>query len=96
MRYFCLEGVAEAINNKERDMRELVEYIIRKIANNPDEVQVRQEEGRETAILEVFLAEDDRDKIIGKGGSLANALRVIVEEVARKLGKRVIIRILEN
>ena len=44
-------------------------------------------------ILEVFLAEDDRNKIIGKGASIANALRVIVEEMARKVGKLVVVRI---
>lgn len=46
--------------------------------------------------MEIFLSEDDRDKVIGKGASIANALRVIVEEIARKLGKLVIMRILDR
>ncbi len=74
-------------------MRELVEYIIKKIANNPDKVKVQEKKEEKAIILEVFLAEDDRNKIIGKGASIANALRVIVEEMARKVGKLVVVRI---
>ena len=74
-------------------MRELVEYVIKKIANNPNNVKVQEKKGEGAIILEVFLAEEDRDKIIGKGARIANALRVIVEEIARKVGKLVIMRI---
>ena len=74
-------------------MRELVEYVIKKIADNPNNVKVQEKEGEGAIILEVFLAEEDRDKIIGKGARIANALRIIVEEIARKVGKLVVMKI---
>jgi len=77
-------------------MQEFVEYIVKKIANNPEEVQIREKEDKETIVMEIFLSEDDRDKIIGKEARIANALRIIVEEVARKLEKLVVMKISDN
>jgi len=44
--FLFLEHVAETIDKMEKDMRELVEYIIKKIANNPDKVKVQEKKKR--------------------------------------------------
>lgn len=77
-------------------MRELVERMVKQIVERPEEVDVREVEGGEVLILEVSSAKEDLGKIIGKRGRVANAMRVIAGAAAARLGKRVMIEILEE
>ena len=77
-------------------MRRLVERIVEQIVDNPDKVEVKQIGSQETIILEICTAKEDLGKIIGKGGGVVNALRVIVGAAAGRLEKRVQVEILEN
>ena len=77
-------------------MHNLVERIVKQIVDNPDKVEVKQIERGETIILQICTAKEDLHKIIGKGGRVVNALRVIVGAAAGQLGKRAEVEILEN
>ena len=75
-------------------MKELVEYIARSIASQPDEVRVSEEEdedGRLILLLEV--AEDDKGKIIGRQGRVAQSIRTLVRVAAVKRGIRATLEI---
>ncbi len=74
-------------------MRELVEFIVKALVDQPDAVQVRAIEGEQTLILEVKVAPDDVGKVIGKQGRIVNALRTVVKASAVRTGKRVTIEI---
>ena len=77
-------------------MKELLEYLARKLVDEPDEVEVEQfDEDDGTVVLELAVAEDDYGKIIGKGGRTANALRTLVKAAAVKHGKRVLVDIVD-
>jgi len=75
-------------------MKELVEYIARSIVSNPDQVIVTEvvEDGR--IILRVEVAEDDKGKIIGRQGRVAEAMRVLLRVAAVKQGSRAVLEIL--
>jgi predicted RNA-binding protein YlqC (UPF0109 family) len=75
-------------------MKELVEYIARSIVSNPDQVTVTEvvEDGR--IILRVEVAEDDKGKIIGRQGRVAEAMRVLLRVAAVKQGSRAVLEIL--
>ena len=76
-------------------MRELVEYLVRALVENPGEVQVEELEENGDVVLEVTVAEDDLGRVIGRGGRIANALRTVARAAATKEDCRVIVEILE-
>ncbi|MEA3485104.1 MAG: KH domain-containing protein [Candidatus Aerophobetes bacterium] len=77
-------------------MREFVEYIVKKIVDEPDQVEVQEVKAERVILLEIRVAKGDMGKVIGKGGRVANALRTIVGAAAAKLKKRVMVEILED
>lgn len=73
-----------------------MERILKQIVDNSDKVEVKQVGSGGTIVLEVSTAKEDLGKIIGKGGRVVNALRVIVRAAAGQLGKRAEVEILEK
>jgi predicted RNA-binding protein YlqC (UPF0109 family) len=76
-------------------VRELVEYLVRALVEDPDEVEVEELEENGDVVLEVTVAEDDLGRVIGRGGRIANALRTVARAAATKEERRVIVEILE-
>jgi predicted RNA-binding protein YlqC (UPF0109 family) len=76
-------------------VRELVEYLVRTLVENPDEVEVEELEENGDVVLEVTVADDDLGRVIGRGGRIANALRTVARAAATKEDCRVIVEILE-
>lgn len=74
-------------------MRELVEYIAKSIASYPDEVKVTQEEEDGRVILRLEVAEDDKGKVIGRQGRVAQSIRVLLRVAAVKEGTWAILEI---
>jgi len=77
-------------------MREMVEYIVKQIVDSPEEVKVQEIKAEKVILLEISVAKEDMGKVIGKGGRVANAIRVLVGAAAAKLKKRVMVEILED
>jgi predicted RNA-binding protein YlqC (UPF0109 family) len=76
-------------------MKELVEYIARSIASQPDEVVVTEEEDEDgRIILHLEVATEDKGRIIGRQGRVAQSIRVLVRVAAVKQGTRVILEII--
>ncbi|HCL00037.1 MAG TPA: RNA-binding protein [Candidatus Marinimicrobia bacterium] len=77
-------------------MKDFVEYIVKKLVDNPDEVKVNQIDSEKTIIMELQVKDGDLGKVIGKKGRTAKALRTILTAVAAKQGqKRAILEIIE-
>ena len=74
-------------------MKELVEYIAKSIASYPDEVKVTQEEEDGRVILRLEVAEDDKGKVIGRQGRVAQSIRVLLRVAAVKEGTWAILEI---
>ena len=74
-------------------MKELVEYIAKSLASYPDEVKVTQEEENGRIILRLEVADDDKGKIIGRQGRVAQAIRALLRVAAVKDGARAILEI---
>jgi predicted RNA-binding protein YlqC (UPF0109 family) len=56
-------------------VKELVEYIARTLADEPEEVEVYAAEDR---VLELRLAPEDVGKVIGRRGKTAKAIRTLL------------------
>ena len=74
-------------------MKELIEYIARSLASNPDAVQVTEsiEDGR--VILRLEVAPEDKGKVIGRQGRVAQAMRVLLRVAAVKSGSHAVLEI---
>jgi len=66
-------------------VKELVEYLLKSIADNPDDVEVTVQEGSENepVFINVKLNDIDKGLIIGKEGRNINAIRTILSIKAR-------------
>jgi uncharacterized protein len=69
-------------------MKELVEFIAKEIASYPDEVRVTEEEEDGRIILRLEVAPDDKGKVIGRQGRVAESIRVLLRVAAVKQGAR--------
>jgi len=70
-------------------MKELVEFIAKEIASYPDEVRVTEEEEEDgRIILSLEVAPDDKGKVIGRQGRVAESIRVLLRVAAVKQGAR--------
>ena len=76
-------------------MRELVEFLVRSLVEEPAAVQVEELEENGDVVLEVTVAERDLGRVIGRGGRIANALRTVARAAATKEERRAIVEILE-
>jgi predicted RNA-binding protein YlqC (UPF0109 family) len=52
-------------------------------------------EDDETTLLELRVAEEDRGKVIGRGGRTAKALRSVMKAGGVKDGKRILVEIVD-
>lgn len=75
-------------------MKELVEYIAKSIVTIPDAVQVIEEPGEEGTLLKLQVAEEDRGRVIGKQGRVAQAMRTLLRVAAIRAGTRVQLEIM--
>ena len=74
-------------------MKELVEYIAKSIVNSPDDVVVTEEETEQGITLKLKVADDDKGRVIGKQGRIAEAMRTLVRVKAAKAGTRATLEI---
>ena len=74
-------------------MKELVEYIVKSIASQPDDVKVTEEDEDGRIILRVEVAPEDKGKVIGRQGKVAQSIRVLVRVAAVKQGTRAVLDI---
>ncbi|MDD4178565.1 MAG: KH domain-containing protein [Candidatus Margulisbacteria bacterium] len=75
-------------------MKELVEYIVRNLVDNPEAVSVKETQGDSVTIIEVRTAPEDAGKVIGREGRIANSIRTIVKAAAAKQQKKITVEIL--
>ncbi len=69
-------------------MKDLVEYIAKSLVNSPDDVVVTEEEGEDGVIFKLQVADEDKGRIIGKQGRIAQAIRTLIRVKAAKAGTR--------
>jgi len=77
-------------------MRELILSICQSLVDMPDSVKVNEINSTgQVCLFEISVHKEDVGKIIGKQGVTARAIRTIINAIASKLKKRVVIEILE-
>ena len=69
-------------------MKKLVEYIARALAQHPDDVVVEEEHDGDRVVLHLYVADDDKGRVIGRDGRCANAIRSLLHVAAVRAGVR--------
>ena len=72
----------------------LVEYIVKELVNEKDQVNVTRVERDDAIVIEVRVNQEDMGKIIGKQGKIARAIRTVVKAASSKEDKKVIVDII--
>ena len=72
-------------------MEALVEYMVKALVKNPEQVNITRVERDDAIVIEVRVAQEDMGKIIGKQGKIAKAIRAVVKAASSKEHKRVIV-----
>lgn len=73
-------------------MKELLEYVVKSIVNNPDAVVIEEKESVDfpgLTILSVDVSEDDKGIVIGRKGRTINAIRDLITINAIRNNRRV-------
>lgn len=73
---------------------DLVEYIVKSLADEPEEVNLSEIEGETSIMLELRVAPEDMGRMIGRKGRTINAMRSLARVLAAKMGKKVTLEIL--
>ncbi len=75
-------------------MKDLVEYIAKSIVNQPDAVKVTEETDEQGVILKLQVADEDKGRVIGKQGRIAEAMRTLIRVKAAKKGTKATLEII--
>ncbi len=74
-------------------MQELIAFLAKSLVENPEAVQVRQEEKGRVVFVALRVAEADVGRVIGKQGQVARAIRELARAAGAKAGKKVVVEI---
>ncbi len=77
-------------------MKELVEFIVKSLVDNPDEVVVAEVDNGSDLVLELTVAGSDMGRVIGKHGRVINSIRTLVQVPAAKQGQQVSVELVET
>jgi len=74
---------------------EIVEYLARRLVDEPSAVRVEQVDRDDATVLQLWVAPDDVGKVIGRQGRIARALRTVVRASAARDERRLMLEIME-
>jgi uncharacterized protein len=78
-------------------VRDLVEFLVRALVDDPEAVRVEELDENGDIVLEVHVAADDLGRVIGRDGRVANAIRTLAKAAATAHGEgRVMVEIIED
>jgi predicted RNA-binding protein YlqC (UPF0109 family) len=76
-------------------VRELLDYLARRLVDEPDAVRVEEVEEDDALLLRLHVAPDDVGKVIGRQGRIARALRTLVRSGSAHEGRRIVLEIVD-
>ena len=75
-------------------MKDLVEYIVKSIVAEPDEVKVTEENSDQGILIKLEVSPEDKGRVIGRQGRVAEAIRTLLRVKAARNETRVRLEIL--
>ena len=75
-------------------MKDLVEYIVKSIVSDPDKVKVTEENSDQGILIKLEVSPEDKGRVIGRQGRVAEAIRTLLRVKAARNETRVRLEIL--
>lgn len=72
---------------------QFLEALVKNLVDNPDKVSITAENQPGAVKYRVHVAPEDNGKVIGKGGRIANAIRMVTKAMSNKDRRRVFVEI---
>lgn len=76
-------------------MKDILEYIVKNLVEDPDSVTVTEEEIDGVVTLTITPSKEDMGKLIGKGGRVIRSIRNLMKIPAMKQNKKVQVQLAE-
>ena len=76
-------------------MKDTLLSIVTAIVDNPDKIDIKEEEVEGVTNFVITVAPEDMGKIIGKGGKVIRAIRTVMKIPAIKNNKRIFVSLTE-
>jgi uncharacterized protein len=77
-------------------MKEFLEFIVKHLVSDPDQVVVTEEVNEKGLLFRLSVGENDLGRVVGKDGRTARSLRTLLTAVAARQGKRANLEILNG
>jgi uncharacterized protein len=74
---------------------ELLDYLARRLVDEPDAVRVEESEEDDSLVLRLQVAPDDVGKVIGRQGRIARSLRTLGRAGGAHEGRRIVLEIVD-
>ena len=78
------------------DMRIMIEQIAKALVDDPAQVSVNPVEEDGETVLELTVGPNDLGRVIGKQGRTAKSIRTILNAVASRTNRKVVLEIIEE
>ncbi len=75
--------------------KEFVEYVVKALVNNPEDVSVKRSVDDMGILLELSVNPEDMGKVIGKAGATAKSIRTLLRVLGSRSDARVNLKIVE-
>lgn len=76
--------------------KDLLEYIVKNLVQNPDKVLVEEQEVNSKKVLKLMVAKEDMGRVIGKEGRIIRSIREIILSYAMKNKEKVSVEVEEQ
>ena len=76
-------------------MKAILETIAKSLVDQPGDVRITEIEGDKTIIFELRCNAKDIGKIIGKSGKTVGAMRVLLNSMAAKQGRKAMLEVVD-
>jgi uncharacterized protein len=76
--------------------RPFVETLVRSVVENPNDVQIDEEQEMGARIFYIRVSPEDVGKVIGKSGRVVSAIRCVVSAVAAKSREKAFVKIVTD
>jgi predicted RNA-binding protein YlqC (UPF0109 family) len=76
--------------------RPFVESLVKSVVENPDQIEIEEDEEMGVRTFYVRVNPDDVGKVIGKSGRVVSAIRCVVSAVAAKSREKAYVKIVTD
>ena len=77
-------------------MKELVQFLVQQLVNQPNAVEVKETRSETTSVLELRVAKEDLGRVIGKQGRTAQSIRTILTAAAACTNRKVVLEVIRR